>query len=98
MFPVETSRNEFKIGSKTIDDSAAVALADRKLIEAKSYVLVQAGSDNSGDVFVGDSSGVDSDTGWRLDAGESVKIPIDDPAKVWVIGSDADQVVKWLAA
>ena len=35
--------------------------------------------------------------GYPLDAGEEVKIPIDDPSKIYVIGSADNQGVKWFA-
>ena len=46
-------------------------------------VIVTAVSGNAGNVFVGDST-VSSTTGIVLAAGDSVTVPIDDVAKLWV--------------
>lgn len=67
-------------------------------------VLIKAGANNSGFIYVGEAAtvtalGTDADTdGFELDAGESVLIPVDDANKIYVIGSDADQVVSFEVA
>lgn len=61
------------------------------------YVLVEAAAGNGGTVYVGHSSAVSASNGWPLAAGENVQIPVDDPSKIWVIGSADNQAVKWLA-
>jgi len=54
-------------------------------------VTVKADSDNTDDVWVGDST-VAIDDGMRLEPGESLFIPIDALGKVHAIGSSGDTV------
>lgn len=93
---LDTARAEFKTGQTTIGTTAARLIpAGHK---AYSYVYIEADIGNTNDIFVGHDGGVSSANGWRLDAGQSITIPIDDPNKIWIVGGAASQVAKWLFA
>lgn len=61
-------------------------------------VIVKALPTNTGTVYVGDSAGVTTATGFPLEAGETVSIPVDDADKVWVATDTDNQGVAWIAA
>lgn len=86
---------EFYAGVNSDIDQTAEQLTDLS-VPVRKYVLVKANAANTGDVYVG-RAGVSASNGYPLDAGEEVKIPIDDPSKIYVIGSADNQGVKWLA-
>ena len=55
-------------------------------------VQLKAANSNSGSIYIGSLSGVtngsiDATDGFELAAGESLFVPIDDPSKIYVIGS-----------
>jgi hypothetical protein len=60
------------------------------------YVEIKADLTNTNNVYVGVSN-VLTTTGYMLDAGELIRIPVDDMSKVWVIGGAAAQGYSWLA-
>jgi len=82
-------------GAGTVGVAAQVLIPANTYRNPAFYVEVKADADNSGDVFVGESA-VSATQGYRLDAGESVQIPIEDPSTLSVIGSAADQSYTWL--
>lgn len=92
--PIIDAHNEFKTGVVTIGVTAAKLLNSGH--RAYSYVLLEADAANGNDVYVGHDGSVSASNGWRLDAGQNVMIPINDPSKIWIIGGAADQKVKWL--
>jgi len=63
--------------------------------------LVKAANANTGIVYVGNSdvtaNTADATDGFELAAGESVMIEIDNPNKIYVFASVANQKVFWLA-
>ena len=63
---------------------------------AQKGVIVKARSTNSGIVFVGNSNAVTVGTGFELEPGASVTLPITNSNLVWLIGSAAGQVVTWV--
>jgi len=59
-------------------------------------VLIGADADNTDSLFVGFSDEVTADSGtsssgWRLDASDTVTIPINDASSIWLIGGAASQ-------
>jgi len=60
------------------------------------YVEIKADLANTNNVYVGIAN-VTTVIGYCLDAGELIRIPIDDLSKVWVIGGAAAQGYSWLA-
>lgn len=87
-------------GSNLDIDAAAEQLTT---VDVHCYkgVLVKADDDNQGDVYVG-GAGVTAGTveatdGIRLKAGDSVFLPINHPASIYVIASVANQKAWWIA-
>lgn len=64
---------------------------------SKHGVIVKAMPNNTGYLYVG-TVGVTSATGFPLDAGESITIPVDNANKVYAIGSIDNQAAAWVAA
>ena len=62
----------------------------------KQGVTVKADNDNAGTVYVGNNDNITPSNGFRLQAAESVIIEIDDLAKVFAFGSQANQKIYWL--
>lgn len=89
------SHPEFHVGVNSDIDQVAEQLTTISVV-ARKYVYIKANAGNSGDVYVG-RQGVSASNGYPLDAGEKVIIPVDDPSKIWVIGSADNQGVKWVA-
>ena len=58
-------------------------------------IVVKADSNNSGNVYVGDSS-VSTSNGFALAAGEGIAFEIDDASKVWVVADSSGQKIYWL--
>jgi hypothetical protein len=59
------------------------------------YVEIKADLTNTNNVFVGGLN-VTTTTGYFLDAGEMVRIPINNLDKVWVVADAAAQGYSWL--
>ena len=72
----------------------------RKLAQG---VTVKADAGNAGNfIFVGligVTAGISAPTtdGFKLAAGQEIEIPIDDPSKIYVIGSTTGLAVSWVA-
>lgn len=58
-------------------------------------VTVKADAGNTGFVYVGDAA-VSATNGFQLDGGEDVFIAVDDPSKIYIIGSADNQDVSWI--
>ena len=91
----------FKHGAKSSITTSAVALAATSGM-AGNGILVKAANSNTGTVYVGVSSAVtagtlDATDGFELGAGESVQVELNDPSKIYVIGSASGQKVFWVA-
>ncbi len=92
--------------SSTLDNGANTVGASAEQLTSSTYkckngVIVKASSDNTGKVYIGDSSAVtagtaDATDGFELSAGHSITIPVDKPSRIWLIGSAASQKVYWL--
>ena len=88
---------EFNIGVRDVGNAEAVRLAVPGFV-AHTSVFVQADPDNDELIYVGNQASVSSNTGWSLDAGDSIEITINDPAKIWVIAGAGTQKVRFLWA
>lgn len=86
---------EFATGHGTVGTTPVVQLATVETL-IKKYVEVKADLTNANNVYVGINT-VSTTTGFLLDAGESVRIPIDDLSKVYVVADAAAQGFSWLA-
>ena len=58
-------------------------------------VVIKADPNNSGNVYVGDSS-VSTSNGYLLTPGEGIAFEIDDASKVWLVADADNQKVYWL--
>ena len=90
-----SSKAEFKAGTDTVGTTAQAAGLG---FEAAKSILVKASAGNTDKVYVGHDVNVSSTNGFELSAGESVEIPVDSLAKVYVVGGAASQVYSWVAA
>lgn len=81
-------------------DTAAEQLTT-SVISTSKGVVVKADSSNAGVVYVGISTvtiaTADATDGFPLRAGESVTIPVNSPSLIYVIASQNNQVVHWMA-
>lgn len=88
----------FVHGRKSSIGASALQLTSTSSRVSKG-VVVKAAVGNSGKVYVGLSNvtadSADATDGFELAAGESIAMEIDDPSKVYVIGSAASQKVFW---
>jgi len=58
-------------------------------------IVVKADPNNSGNVYVGDSS-VSTSNGYLLTPGESISFEIDDVSKVYVVADTDNQKIYWI--
>jgi hypothetical protein len=89
------SVDEFYTGHGTASATAAPLVTAANAHKAYRFVRVRALPTNTGSVYVG-PAGVSTVTGYPLAAGESVEIPVNSPAKVYVVSSDSCEF-EWLA-
>jgi len=87
------ARSSFSHGQVTVGITA-VQLPSASAVKG---VLVKAHKDNTGKVYVGNSSTVTTSTGFELAAGEAVVIEVDNANRIWVIADAADQKISWIA-
>lgn len=59
---------------------------------------LKAGHSNTGTIYIGNSAGVSSSTGFALAADEFVDVEVDDRSKVFAVTSGANQVLTCLGA
>lgn len=95
-----TASGIFQTGSNLDIDAAAERLTNANIV-CVFGVLVRADTDNAGDVYVG-VEGVTAGTaaatdGIRLKPGDAVSIEIDNPGKIFVIATVANQKAWWVA-
>ncbi len=92
----EVSSTNFLHGQNSDVDTGS----DEQVVVAsnpsKHGVIVKAMPSNTGNIYVG-GFGVTTSTGFPLDAGESLTIPVDDANKVYVIADQNNQAVAWMA-
>lgn len=79
-------------GQSTIGLSA-VQLSSNSL---KQGVVIKASSSNTGIVYIGNSSGVTTSSGFELGAGESVTIPINNTNLVYLIANASGQSISFV--
>lgn len=78
--------------------AAAVQLPD---VECD-LIRIRASNGNSGDIFVGGSGvtagdGADDDTtGYQLDAGQEIELPVRNASQIYVIASAASQAITFI--
>jgi len=60
-------------------------------------VLVKAHRDNTGKVYIGNSSSVSTTNGFELAAGEALTVEVNNANLIWVIADSADQKISWVA-
>ena len=92
--------DNFGHGRKSSVGTTAVQLVTAST-PATRGVLLRAAADNSGTVYVGNSSSVTADSadatdGMPLAAGDSLLVKVDDASKVYVIASATGQKVFFL--
>ncbi len=90
-----TVGSSFTNGSATIGTSSAQMTSSS--FSCNKGVTVTADMSNSGTIFVGNSTGVTTSTGFALEAGDALFLPIDNPTKVYVISDTASQKVLYVA-
>lgn len=86
--------------------TSSIGTSAVRLTNASSHtprgVQIKAAIGNTGTVYVGNSdvtaNAADATDGFPLVGGEALFVPIDDPSKVYVIGSASGQVVFYLLA
>ena len=95
-----SARSTFDHGSNLDIDATAEQITSTSFA-AKKGVLLKAGIDNSGIIYIGNSDvtagGTASTDGMPLSAGESIEIEVDNPNKLYAIGSTIDQKIYWFA-
>jgi hypothetical protein len=91
----KTSVDDFYTGSGSVSGTSAPIIAPAYAHEAYKGVMVRAAVTNSAPIFVGPST-VSAATGYRLTPGEELLVPVNDPSKVYVVGTPGDGF-SWLA-
>ena len=56
-------------------------------------IIIQSQADNTGYVMIGDSDVVADSEGIRINAGDTLILPINTTSNVWLRGSDNDQMI-----
>ena len=83
-------------GQDVIGTSAVqLASADPELFTG---VILKADVANAGIIYVGFSDGVLTTTGYPLNAGDELPIPVRRIKKIWLIASAVSQDIAWFAA
>jgi len=90
----------FRTGRATVGASAAQITATATPLTRG--VEIHTSIANSGTIYIGNSSavtadGADATDGYPLDGGKDTFIPINDLAKLWIIGSAISQKFWWKA-
>lgn len=83
-------------GAVTVGTSAAPLRTDS--VRPRHGVVLRGDPDNGGTVYVGFSEEVTTGTGFPLLAGESLNLEVEDLKQVYFIASEANQVIRWVAA
>jgi hypothetical protein len=82
-------------GTATIGASAVAVLDASQHTDIG--VRVKADDDNSGSIYLGNSSAVLTSTGWRLKAGQELELFVSDVGQIFAIASGAGQKLYWMA-
>jgi hypothetical protein len=95
----DDSLNSFDHGRTSSIGTSAVKLTNTSM-HAPRGVQIKASLANSGTVYVGNSdvtaNAADATDGFPLAAGEALFVSVNDPSKVYVIGSASGQTVFFL--
>ncbi len=84
--------NTFQFTAATGTEAVIIAAAAGNIApRASTGILIYALSTNTGIVYIG-AAGVTTATGYPIEAGKSVSVPCDDPARIHAIGSGSSQV------
>lgn len=86
----------FTHGQNTDIDSGAAEQVVAASNPAAQGVLVKAMPNNTGTIYIG-IVGVTTVTGFPLEAGESITLPVDNANKVYAIADIDNQAVAWVA-
>jgi len=89
---IERVKTSFSYGQTTVGTTAVQLTTTTTSLSFG--VLVKADQNNTGNVYVGDSS-VSTTNGFKLSPGQAIEIEIDDASKIYVIADAADQKVYW---
>lgn len=81
--------------SATIGTSADALSSSSEEIPIGSSLLIKANKDNAGVVYIGDSN-VGTGDGFPIDAGEEVRLKVDDVSTVYAIADNADEDLRWI--
>jgi hypothetical protein len=61
-------------------------------------ILLKADQANAAEtIYVGSGSHVSADNGYPLAAGDELALSIDNPSKIWVVGSAQNLNIHWIA-
>jgi hypothetical protein len=95
----DESLARFDHGRKSAIGTTAVQLTTTST-HAPRGVQIKAAVGNSGVVYIGNSDvtagAADATDGFPLGAGDGLFLPIDDPSKVWLVGTLAGQIVHYV--
>lgn len=98
---LDTSVTVMDHAEKTSIGATALQLTSTSMAARQGVEIRAAPANSTGIIYVGNSDvtagGTDATDGFALAAGERVFIPIDDPSKVYVIGSTTGLAVCWIA-
>lgn len=82
-------------GTATIGTAAVPVLDASRHTDIS--VRVKADDDNSGSIYLGNSLGVLTTTGWRLKAGQELELFVSDIGQIFAIASGSGQKIYWMA-
>lgn len=87
--------DDFYVGNGEVTSTPGPIVAPGFAHEAYKGVRVRAACDNADPMYVG-SLTLQADTGYRLLPGEEVSVPVNNPSKIYVVGTPGDKY-SWLA-
>lgn len=91
---------DLRLGNVTVGLSA-VRLAEPGPQPAYKGVMVVCPTTNTRPVWISSNPNVQANSsamgGFPVDPGRGVVLPVDNPACIWAISSDTDQLISWMA-
>jgi hypothetical protein len=90
----KSSLGEFSTGHDYVAAVSKQVVATAYARPTYSGITVRADTANTGTLYVGANAGVSASNGYQLPAGEEVVIPVDSPAKVWIMGVTAGNSIQ----
>jgi len=91
----KTAVDDFYTGTGEVSGTPAPIIAPAFSHEALNGVMLRASVTNTDPIYVGPST-TSAATGYRLTPGEELLVPVNDPSKVYVVGTPGDGF-SWLA-